>query len=364
VSDPVLDEFWPLVVEASERTDRIGYRFAAARRGLEACWGVRNIEVPLSAVCETEAFAWFASHLLAHLPRFQTVHNAALERYRKVYGIRSKNHPVPALTGEADWLEAPFWAWRAENPRRRPLLARQQGRAMALRIAGEAETLIELPLSPDRDACCAVEALRDLPGRGVRIRTRALMTTAFARLLLGDLFVHGIGGAKYDELGDAILREFLGFEPPAYLTLSQTLWLGLPADPASAEALHAVEREIRDLSFNPDRHLDEPIAPGLRELVEAKRRAIDGPQATHRERSARYYEIRSLNEAIGRAVASKRAPLESAREAILAGLRRNAVVRSREYAFVLHSRRRLLDAFGRLAPSAFGAATGRSAGIR
>ena len=61
----------------------------------------------------------------------------------------------------------------------------------------------------------------------------------FARYLLGDLFIHGIGGAKYDELGDAIAGEFFGIEPPSYLTLSMTLWLDLGTDPASPERLQA-----------------------------------------------------------------------------------------------------------------------------
>ena len=101
---------------------------------------------------------------------------------------------------------------------------------MVLRIAGEDEILVELPLSPDREACCAVERLHDLAARSIRLRTRALTTTMFCRFLLGDLFIHGIGGAKYDELGDAIARRFFGIEPPGFLTLSMTLWLGLPID--------------------------------------------------------------------------------------------------------------------------------------
>ncbi len=86
---------------------------------------------------------------------------------------------------------------------------------MELRIAGEDNVLIELPLNPDSEACCAVERLRDLPARSIRLRTRALLTTMYSRLLLGDLFIHGIGGSKYDELGDEIMRRFLGFEPRA-----------------------------------------------------------------------------------------------------------------------------------------------------
>ena len=98
---------------------------------------------------------------------------------------------------------------------------------MDLRIAGEDEVLIELPLAADREACCAVERLRDLAARSIRLRTRALTTTMFSRFLLGDLFIHGIGGAKYDELGDEIARRYFGIEPPGFLTVSLTLWLEL-----------------------------------------------------------------------------------------------------------------------------------------
>ena len=226
--------------------------------------GYSNLEVPLSEVCQTDGFLWFASHILAQLQRYRQVYNDALREYRTAHGIRSKHHPVAALVRQGDWLEAPFWVWRAARPRRRALLVRQRHRQMDLRIDGEDEVFIELPLSPDGDACCAVERLRDLPGRSIRLRTRALTTTMFSRFLLGDLFIHGIGGAKYDELGDEIARRYLGIEPPGFLALSMTTWLGLPRDGTTPEELLALERRVRDLQFNPDRHLSEPFSEEIR----------------------------------------------------------------------------------------------------
>src|SRR5262249_53144289 len=154
---------------------------------LEATWGVSNLEVPLGAVCETDGFLWFVSHLLAQLPRYLQIHNDALDDYRLVHRIRSRNHPVAALVRQGEWLEAPFWVWRKGAPRRRGLLVRQRSGMMDLRIAGDDEVLIELPLAADREACCAVERLRDLAARSIRLRTRALTTTMFSRFLLGDL---------------------------------------------------------------------------------------------------------------------------------------------------------------------------------
>lgn len=355
VDDPVLDAFWPLATRRRLETDRLGLRFATARRELEARWGAHNLEVPLGDVCETEAFLWFASHILARLPHFQEVHNYALARYRSAYRIRSKHHPVSALGRQDDWREAPFWAWRADEPRRRPLMVRQRtSGSMQLRIGGEAEPLMEIPLGPDREACCAVDQLRTLPARGVRLRTRALMTTMFARLLLGDLFVHGIGGAKYDELGDEVLRVFFGIEPPGFLTLSLTLWMGLGDDPASGDRLGAVDRKIRDLTYNPDRHFDGPLDPEALSWVEAKHRAIVGPVETRADRVARYHAIRRCNEALQPLVEAAQRQLERERADLLLGLRQNELARNREYAFVLHSERKLRPVMARTQHEALG----------
>lgn len=350
VVDPVLDEFWPRAVAFRAQTDRPGVRFALARRALEGAWGVHNAEVPLSRVCETEGFLWFASHLLAHLPRFREVHNDALRRYRALYGIRSTHHPVPALGREGDWLEAPFWAWRAGEPRRRPLLARQLARTMELRIAGDPETLLELPLGPDREACCAVDQLLTLPSRGVRLRTRALTTTMFSRFLLGDLFLHGIGGAKYDELGDEVSGRFFGVEPPDYLTMSMTLWLGLGDDPQASSSLAGVNRALRDLTFNPDRHLTPPLPDAAARWVAARRRAVFGPVETHPQRLERFHEIRRCNEALQGFVSGQRDSFTRTKHGLAASVRRNALARNREYALVLHSRRRLFGALTRSLP--------------
>jgi hypothetical protein len=343
VSDPLIDDYWPRALRRRGGPDRLGYRLAAARREVEAAWGAQNLEVPLSALCETDGFYWFAAHLLAQLPRFQAVHNEALARYRTVYKIRSKHHPVPALGRRGVWAEAPFWVWRATEPRRHPLLVRQLARTMQLRIGGEDAPLAELPLGPDREACCAVEQLRALPAAGVRLRTRALTTTMFARLLLGDLFLHGIGGAKYDELGDEIIRRFFGLEPPAYLTLSMTLWLGLRSDPSAPQRLADVERDLRDLTYNPDRHLPAPADPQVVPLVAAKRQAIAGPVETHAERLARCRAVRRCNEGLQPWVEEPRRRLQAERSLLRAGVVRNALARNREYAFVLHSERRLRE---------------------
>ncbi|MFO0892483.1 MAG: hypothetical protein U0790_25490 [Isosphaeraceae bacterium] len=341
IKDPILNDFWPRAVAAAGTTSILGHRLAVARRGLEASWGFRNLEIPLSLLCETEGFHWFLCHILAQLPRFQEIHNRALAEYRAHYGIRSKHHPVAALGRQGAWREAPFWIWRKGQPRRRALLIRQLSRTMELRIAGEDEPLMELPLASDREACCAVDRLRELPGKSVRLRTRALTTTMFCRYLLGDLFIHGIGGAKYDELGDAISRSFFGIEPPGFLTLSMTVRLGLPDRDASTGSLARIERELRDLIYNPDRHLAEPLNEEVRTRIREKQREIQSNPLTRSQRVARFRNIRAINGALLPYVQGPLDQLQRQREQQVEDLAWNRMAHLREFAFVLHSEHRM-----------------------
>src|SRR5207253_1004951 len=97
-------------------------------------------------------------------------------------------------------LEAPFWIWSTDDPRRHRLFVRQRGDELVLSTHAGIEAT--LSITPESDAQTAVAQLLALEERGIRIRTRALITTLAARLLLGDLFLHGIGGAKYDQVTD------------------------------------------------------------------------------------------------------------------------------------------------------------------
>ena len=121
----MLPDFWQEVRKHSARTPLLGERFARARRAVERRWGCHNLELPVSILCRTESFAWFAAHLLAQLSSFHAIYNACVHEHRRLYGIRSRNHPVPDLAREGDWLEVPLWAWKSGAGNRGRLFARQ-----------------------------------------------------------------------------------------------------------------------------------------------------------------------------------------------------------------------------------------------
>src|SRR5262249_38090441 len=115
--------------------------------------------------------------------------------------------------------------------------------------------------------------------------------TLFARLFLADLFVHGIGGGKYDELTDEVLRRVYRIKPPAFLILSATLLLPFPRQPCTDADFRRLSHALRDLAWNPQRHLPEhPAAEALR-LAQEKKRLMEGSAGDGRERYHRLREI-------------------------------------------------------------------------
>jgi hypothetical protein len=154
----------------------------------------------------------------------------------------------------------------------------------------------------------------------------------YARLLLCDLFFHGIGGAKYDQLTDMIIERFFGLSPPAFLTLTATALLPIRHTPVSQGDLQRVNHLLRELRFNPQRHVveDEQTRP----LMAAKQRCIENAGDPVDRRSL-HLEIERLNGAFQPYVEQYRQELVNERDDYLTLLRQERVLSSREYSFCL-----------------------------
>jgi hypothetical protein len=345
---PLLSEFWPAAVRRSERGDALAECLTAARNDWERTWGCNNLELPVSRLCSLEPFLWFASHILAHLPRFRAVYNEVLHEYRVVNRVRSRTHPVPDLRENDGWVEAPFRVWRAGDEVRKRVFARQD--PGEIRLSDGDEIFATLPLTPDRDACCAIRELQKLGARGIRFRTRALTTTMFARLFFADLFVHGIGGAKYDQMTDRIVARFFGLPAPEFLTLSATVQLPVAGFPVVRQDECRAQRQLRELDYNSDRHFPPGMSERQRGLVIEKQRLIaqqhavrnpqrEKPFAPALESGAGYDRFRRLQE-VNRLLAeftrADRRRIEEELSRTRQQLAANSVWHDREYAFCLY----------------------------
>ncbi len=293
----------------------------AARRRYEGNRSYGELAVSLLGGCQT--FKRFAWHLLCDGAHFAAVYNTHLASYRARYKIRTSAQPFPDLASDADRQETPFWI--LSNRRRQPLFVQRRGSTIRL-FAGPTHVL-------DADAAAGPDVLRD-----VALRGRAFTLTAFGRLCVADLFVHGVGGGRYDRVTDAVIRDYFGIEPPAYAVATATLHLPLQAfDPAAErQALH---RRALEIHHNPDRLLTHPTAAQQAQIDEKRALivALEGGALSHRERRAATQRIREINESLARALTAELSDVKERQMEFERGGEATAAATHREYPFCLFS---------------------------
>lgn len=278
------------------------------RAGIEAMDAVAGIDSPSYRlvsdefnVCSASASlrgACFVGHLVGHAAQTAQAYNAALAAYRARRGIAGTQHPIPDLLIEGSRVEAPLWAVGDDQPRQRVYVSISSGGDLTLWADGL--RLGTVPIGRLRTQPGA--ALCDLAA-GWRLRPRALALTMYLRLLACDVFIHGIGGAKYDQITDDVIRRLFGIEPPGYSCVTATLRLPLPRFDVSPLDLDRVHREGRDRRFNPQRWASNDFSANSRvvaALLDERQRAIDASIRLRDESPRRRSERRAQYEAIHR----------------------------------------------------------------
>ncbi len=322
----LMDVFFAGAADVTDPADWVDQK-VAGRRAIDSLFGVRMLE--------TRAHEVWGGPLLAQVlldaERFFTCYNEALDEYRRQLHIKGRMHPIPDLLRDGEKLELPMWAVRPGLPRQRVFWARQGER---IEVFAEEDRIGTLSAGDLRRWQTARPALEQALSAG--LRPRALTLTIWARLFLADLFIHGIGGAKYDRISDIIIRKYYDIEPPGICCVSATLRLDLPAHPVGEQDLRDVRRRIRDVRHNPQRYLDGDgeLAALLAQRTELLARDEYLRRHSPRDRSGRRDVFDRIHQVKARLIAFDSGLLErfAAEQAhISRQLDENKVLRNREY---------------------------------
>ncbi|MFH1418582.1 MAG: hypothetical protein ABII12_09905 [Planctomycetota bacterium] len=283
--------------------------------------------------------AVFIAHLLLNAAEFFHAYNNALATYRRRRGIRGSHHPIPDLAADGEKTELPFWLTRDNQPRRRLALSPVGPEAIELWAEAESVCTLDRRTLATRPAESLARALGPW-----RLRPRALALTLYARLFLCDLFIHGIGGAKYDQITDDIIRGFFHVQPPEYVCVSATCRLPLPVHDVTEKDRDVCRRRLRDLKYNPQRYLTKDrVSESVDSVFGDRQEAIDDSERLRREEprnsTARRVAFRRIREANRQILSLKPNLLEQARQGLVnveRQLAHNRVAASREWFFALH----------------------------
>ncbi len=231
----------------------LGEFLSLARRLYEKEIEPIYLEIPFSQICSSDEFLSFFLEITENIESFSKIYNNKLDEYRKLFKIRNRAHPSPDLIIKENLIEAPFWIWKEGDQRRKIFILREEEVNYLYNDSYGKIFLIE------KDGLKSLSSLKTiLKEQGLKIRPKALLLTLYNRLFISDLFVHGLGGAKYDLVTDEIIREFFKVEPPHFLVVSCTLYLNFKSSPGTSDSkISALKKKTRDLEFNPERYVDE-----------------------------------------------------------------------------------------------------------
>jgi len=342
------------VQAAAPAATSLAEAFAVVRRKEEEELGLRNYELPVSAMADTAAFLHFVAWMLAEHERVFDAYNGALAEYRRVYHERSAAQPMPDLARDGRRIELPLWIWQAGGQRRKLWVepgerapethAPQAGRLNGLALFAEHQRIADFNGEDLADTGVLAARLTSLRQAGWKIRPRALSMTLFVRLAVGDVFIHGLGGAIYDKITDAMFERLWGVRPPEIVLASCTVFLPLPGYPATPQDLVSARRAVRDWLFNPDRRMSAAVRqrPEVEALASLKQQLFRTMRAMDREDRRRAFQrIHEINEALARFQADGPAAAQKELARIEREMRYNAILRNREYAFCFYPAQKL-----------------------
>jgi hypothetical protein len=160
-------------------------------------------------------------------------------------------------------------------------------------------------------------------------------------LVLSDLFIHGIGGAKYDELTDLIIGRFFGIEPPAYITATATFRLPIERPQVSPDDVRQSAQQIRDVRYRPEVFLRDRLvkhhaglAPQLESFATEKREFLDNHDLRRCSPDV-FDHLDRLNRAMHDLLRPVEQELRARHAELVTQLKQSQLVGSREFSFVL-----------------------------
>ncbi|MEY4700386.1 MAG: hypothetical protein RL326_573 [Pseudomonadota bacterium] len=155
-------------------------RWSVERRGYR--------EVLLSMLLKETSLRGVLRELTQDAERLFRSYNESLERYRGEHSIKNAANPFPNLKAESGSYELPLWI--VSDRGRRPLWS------------GASQ-----PIQPPEDSYLA---------------TKGSITTMLLRAYCSDIFIHGLGGGKYDRFVTMFASEYLKVELPTFVVASRT----------------------------------------------------------------------------------------------------------------------------------------------
>ena len=163
-------------------------------------------EVPLSLLIEAPSIRGVLDTIIRDGERFTRLYNATLDQYRAEHKIKNPANPFPNMEITGEEIELPLWD-----------------------IVGSSRKAVKVPRAV-------------IPSVAHPVAPRGGIVTFLLRGVCCDLFIHGLGGEKYDRFVNAFADAYWGSQLPTFVVASATQYL-FPS--RVARYIHAREVKAR-----------------------------------------------------------------------------------------------------------------------
>ncbi|MGR3221063.1 MAG: hypothetical protein ACUZ8H_14800 [Candidatus Anammoxibacter sp.] len=355
-----VNEYMDLMIHSAKQTNNLGEQVTFARRQYEERFDIRNLEIPISSISEIEGFKMFFLAIVTEHDRFASIYNLRLENYRKVNRIRSSANPLPNLKVDKELTELPFWIWRTNEKRKKMFARRNRDNQLEIltensttnefAAAGSAfgENLICLGKLSLHDKNQNIETLKAISNDGFKIRPKALTNTLFSRLFLADVFIHGVGGAKYDIITDGIIKDFFGVTPPDYIAISATLFPPFSKFDVNNNDLLPLENELKQMRHNPDKYIPAELLNNneTMELVSEKRALIEGEKKANKAEAKKVFlRMKEINVLLYSKIEMVVDLKEAEIRCLKNKMKYDSIINNRNYPFFIYTEKFIKDFF-------------------
>jgi hypothetical protein len=167
--------------------------------------------------------------------------------------------------------------------------------------------------------------------------------TLFLRLFCCDLFIHGVGGGRYDLVTDGICRRYYASEPPAFAVASLTMYLPLGAHVVSEDEIARSKERLNRLDHNPDALLgevefeDPAERAKVGQLAAEKAALVRAIAEAGADKKTVGMRIREVNAALAELLAPLRAEFSAELEGLEQQRAASEILVDRSYPFCLWS---------------------------